>query len=537
MRLVRERPDWRLVMHGSLARYETVWRDQPLETARPVDIPAGAPLRVARTLDFGRYRLEVSQDGGMAVTSYRFRSGWASSDSPDVPDRADVSADRRLVPAGQSVRIHIAPPFAGEATLLVLTDRVLLTRDLTVAAGGTDIDVPVEAVLGSRRLCGGACVPPRQRRHAARPRHRADLGRRRPGFAHPGGGVAAPDRAPPRARTVIPVHTAPGAWVTLAAVDEGILRLTRFVSPDPVPHFLGRRTLGIDIRDDWGRLIAPPEGEAALLRQGGDDGSFVLPDIPLRTVTLFTPPVQAGPDGVASVPLDLPDFNGQVRLMAVAWQGSRIGAGSTEVIVRDPLVAEALLPRFLAPGDEARLAVLLHNLDLPSGEAVARMSVQGPLALAGTDRLAVNLATGAQSVPGTVLRGTGAGRGLIRLEATGPGGFSVAHDYALTVRPARGPASVSSPASLPPGPRSLSRRPSAVSCPARHGPRRVSAPRCAMTRRRWCSPWRTIRWSCLEQATSRGFPLARAAGRPAGRAGSGRPLAGAGRLGARPPAL
>ena len=45
-------------------------------------------------------------------------------------------------------------------------------------------------------------------------------------------------------------------------------------------------------------------------------------------MALFTPPVQAGPDGVVQVPLDLPDFNGQVRLMAVGWQGNRIGAAS-----------------------------------------------------------------------------------------------------------------------------------------------------------------------------------------------------------------
>ena len=131
----------------------------------------------------------------------------------------------------------------------------------------------------------------------------------------------------------------------------------------------------------------------------------MLPDIPLRTVTLFTPPVQAGADGVASIPLDLPDFNGQVRLMAVSWQGSRIGAANADVIVRDPLVAEALLPRFLAPGDEARLAVLLHNLDLPAGEAAARITVQGPLAVAGADRLAVNSGAG---------RAGGAGDGAAR---------------------------------------------------------------------------------------------------------------------------
>jgi uncharacterized protein YfaS (alpha-2-macroglobulin family) len=507
LRLVRERPDWRLVMHGSLARYETVWRDEPLETSQ-VEIPAAAPLRLARRLDFGRYRLEVSQDGGMAATSYRFRSGWASSDSPDVPDRADVSANRRSVPAGQAVTIHIAPPFAGEATLLVLTDRVLAVRTLSVPAGGADVDVPVETSWGP-----GAYVAV----HVFRPGSDGTRPGRAIGLTWVGVDpaartlavtVAAPERLPPRGHSVVPVRTAPGAWVTLAAVDEGILRLTRFVSPDPVPHFLGRRSLGIDIRDDWGRLIAPPDGAATLLRQGGDEGSFVLPDIPLRTVVLFTPPVQAGADGVAAIPLDLPDFNGQVRLMAVSWLGSRIGAGSAAVIVRDPLVAEALLPRFLAPGDEARLAVLLHNLDLPAGEAVARISVQGPLAVAGTDRLAVNLAPGAQSVPATVLRATGAGRGVVRLEASGPGGFAVAHEYALTVRPARGPVSVVTAGEL-------AAKAEVVLAPGfgrfLAGTARASASFGAPVRFDAAALVQALSvypFACLEQATSRGFPLA-----------------------------
>ena len=45
-------------------------------------------------------------------------------------------------------------------------------------------------------------------------------------------------------------------------------------------------------------------------------------------MTLFVPPVQAGADGVVEIPLDLPDFNGQVRLMAVAWSGTELGAAA-----------------------------------------------------------------------------------------------------------------------------------------------------------------------------------------------------------------
>jgi uncharacterized protein YfaS (alpha-2-macroglobulin family) len=504
LRLVRERPDWRLVMHGNLARYETVWRDQPLET-QDVTIAAGTPLHFVKKLDFGRYRLEVSEAGGMAATSYRFRSGWAGSDSPDVPDRVDVSADRRSVPAGQSVKIHVAPPFAGEATVAVLSDRVHSLREISVPDSGADIEVPVDATCGP-----GAYIAVHLFRGGSARANRAigltwvgvDPAARTLALT-----VETPEPLKPRTPGRVVVHAAPGAWVTLAAIDEGILRLTNFVSPDPTQHFLGRRRLGLDIRDDWGRLIKPAEGEATLLRQGGDEGSFVLPDIPVRTVTLFAGPVQAGADGQAVIPLDVPDFNGQIRLMAVAWQSNRIGAGASDVTVRDPLVAEALLPRFLAPGDEARLAILLHNLDLPAGEAAAKISVDGPLTVSGADRVAATLQPGAQAVPYTTLRATGAGRGVIHLDVSGPDGFHVQRDSAITIRPARAVTTMLASASVPPG-SEVSLTPNGEKFVA--GTWRAAATFGAPVR---YDPAALIQAladypiSCLEQATSRGLPL------------------------------
>ena len=88
--------------------------------------------------------------------------------------------------------------------------------------------------------------------------------------------IDTPPLVRPRQRVEIPVRRQPTprgpVQLTLAAVDEGILRLTNFATPDPVAHFLGRRRLGVDIRDDYGRMIAPAEGELAVLRQGGDEG-------------------------------------------------------------------------------------------------------------------------------------------------------------------------------------------------------------------------------------------------------------------------
>lgn len=448
LKLVRERPDWRLVRHGGIARYETVYRDEPVE-AHDIQIPADAPLRFARRLDFGRYRLEVAETGGLAATSVRFRAGWVASDTPDTPDKVDVSSDRRLYHPGETARLHVSAPFAGQATLLTLTDRVLALRSLAVPAGDSEIELPVGADWGP-----GA--------YAALHLFRGPDGSARPARAiglvwlgiDPGArtlpvAVEAGETLAPRAHATIAVRTAPGAWVSLAAVDEGVLRLTGFRTPDPAGHFLGRRTLGIDIRDDWGRLIAPGEGEATLLKQGGDEGGAALPEIPQKIVALFSPPRQAGPDGLVQVPLDLPDFNGQVRLMAVAFKGDASGSADADVLVRDPLIAEPLLPRFLTPGDEARLGVLLQALGLPAGEATVDLTTEGPLTITGETHLAGRLEVGAQVVRATTLRATGAGRGTIHLTVHGPGGFAVEREAAILIRPSRAPATLLTAGEVP----------------------------------------------------------------------------------------
>lgn len=448
VRLVRERPDWRIVVRERLARYETVWRDEPVDSA-DVTVAPGQPARFARTLGFGRYRIEVTEPSGpsasgLAIASYRFRAGWAQAEAAEVPDRVDLAADRRSYAAGDTARIRITSPFAGRASIAVLTDRLVSTREVAVPEAGTEVEIPVDAAWGP-----GAHVAVTVFRAGDTPANRPG---RALGLAWIGLDPAArqmavtieaPALARPNTRIQVPLRLAGAtgtAMVTLAAVDEGILRLTNFASPDPARHFLARRRLGLDIRDDYGRLIAPAEGEAAVLRQGGDgmDGAG-LQSIPQRLVALFSGAVAVGADGTATIPLDLPDFAGELRLMAVAWDGARIGAASRPMTVREQAVAEALLPRFLAPGDEVRLPLLLHNVELPAGVFTATLTATGAIQLAGPARIEQSLAAGARALPATSLRGTMAGEGTLRLSVTGPNGFTTARESTITVRSSRGP--------------------------------------------------------------------------------------------------
>src|SRR5262249_12544807 len=134
--------------------------------------------------------------------------------------------------------------------------------------------------------------------------------------------LSGPDVARPRAPANVPVKVAGlaaggGAYVTLAAGDEGGLKLTDFENPAPGDYFYGARKLGVELRDLYGRLIDPHAGAIGVLRSGGDQFAkrsvAGLPDKSNQVVALFSGIVKLDANGAANVKLDIPDFQGQLR--------------------------------------------------------------------------------------------------------------------------------------------------------------------------------------------------------------------------------
>ena len=126
--------------------------------------------------------------------------------------------------------------------------------------------------------------------------------------------------------------------------------------------------MGLEIRDFYGRLIDGMRAERGTLRSGGDGGAGACratrrskPRSPM-----FSGIVKVDADGTAKVDFDMPDFNGTVRVMAVAWSADKLGHAQSDVIVRDAVALTASGPRFLTLGDEARLDVAVHNVEGPA---------------------------------------------------------------------------------------------------------------------------------------------------------------------------
>jgi uncharacterized protein YfaS (alpha-2-macroglobulin family) len=511
IRLVRQEADWRLAVNNGQASYETVWRDEPV-FSQDITLPAaGGPYAFSRALPFGRYRLQVLQaSGGLAASSVIFYAGWAVGDNPDVPARVSVRSDRRSYAPGDVATIHVEAPYAGPATVLVMTDRVKRLMNVTPAASTFDVTVPVAADWGPGAYIGV---------HVFRPG--GTDGRTAPDRAigltwlaldpKPRTLPLAIDPAPlyrPRTTATILVHTAPGAWVTLATVDEGILGLTDFRTPDPLDHYFGQRTLGVGIHDDWARLLTPAGAANTILRQGAGGDLGPTGPIPQTIVSLFDGPVQAGPDGVVRFPVSLPDFDGELRLMAVGWAGDKTGSTAKDITVRDPLIAEPLLPRFLAPGDQAQIGILLQNLELPAGLVSIHLSASGAISLPGGDPAPVTVTPQSRAVLPVQMVATAAGTGTLTFDVAGPGGFQATHRAAISVHPARAPIALVTPLTLAPGetralaPETSAFLPGTWTAHASFG-LGVRYDAAALVRALAAYPL-----NCLEQVTSRGLPLA-----------------------------
>ena len=147
------------------------------------------------------------------------------------------------------------------------------------------------------------------------------------------------------------------AYVSVSAVDVGILNITRFPVPDAAEHFFAQRRLGVDAYDLYGRVIESFDGDTAKIRFGGDMAAPLAlpqarrPTSRVQTVDLFSGPVKLDAKGIARVKLDVPDFNGTLRVSALVWSGGQYGSRANETLVRAPVLAEASMPRVLAPGD------------------------------------------------------------------------------------------------------------------------------------------------------------------------------------------
>ncbi len=450
-------------------RRDGSWAYEPVTISRLIASgeTAGSgtsPEQVAAKVDYGRYLLEVTTtDPAGPATSVAFSAGWfASADKPDSPEVLDVALDKQSYRSGDTAKLRIATRLGGRAMVAVLGSKLHALRQVDVPNGGGSVEIPVGDDWGPGAYATAMLYRPMDKASFRMPQRA--LGLAWLGLDQSARelevNLGAPEKVKSGSRLEVPVTVgglAPGepARITVAAVDVGILNLTGFKSPAPERWFNAQTKLGTDIRDFYGRLIDGMRAERGTLRSGGDaDQGMTTQGAPPVEETLaeFSGIVEVGPDGKASVAFDLPDFNGTVRLMAVAWSPNKVGHATGKVIVRDAVALTIASPRFLTLGDEVRLGFSLHNVEGPHG--AYRLSVTGGSSDAPDSTVAsreVALSAGQRISEAVTLTPADIGQHTYLVTIDGPADIQVTREFTLDVKAPAGDIRRTTVARIKPG--------------------------------------------------------------------------------------
>lgn len=423
LKLVREyRQNVRSV--GAFGRLE--WRSEPRsEDAGHWDLVSGkAPLDWTFTpAQPGRYRLVLKAgdaDGHVqaaAAEVYAAGKGeatWAQDDSEMLalePDKAEYKP-------GETAHVLVKSPYAQATALVTLEREGVLQSSVRSVSSSEALDIPITEAMLPNVYVGVELVHGRAGTGSWGP-DGEDLAKPQARFGYAVLKVVpqsrrldvsvAADRAEYRPGSRATVDAQVRDWkgapvqaeLAVYAVDEGVLALTHYETPDPFAFFYGPRPLWISTSDNRLLVIGMRNfGEKGQNRGGGGGEAALagMQGVDLRrrfeSLAFWSGDLRTDAQGKAEASFELPDNLTRFRLIAVAAAGASFGSAETGMKVAKALVLRPSLPRFARLGDRFQAGVAVQNAGSAAGQVQVTAASTGNLALGGGAQQAVNLAPG-----------------------------------------------------------------------------------------------------------------------------------------------
>lgn len=457
VRLINEYRDYYWHYAGGEGwKYE--YNPQPyLEQEQTLQLDGKGPTALSLPLSAGWYRLEVENSQGHE-SSLRVEIGsyaWVGGGEQARPDKIAISLDKRAYQAGDKARVTLVAPRPGKGLLLVEDgdglrwwQRIELRAEggeLKTGRGEFEIPISPEWQRHDLHISAQIAAPDseslsmsQQKIQSLRAVGLAPLVLDREARRLPLS-LSAPDKAVPLTRLEVTATSTPNSQgrVVLAAVDRGVLNISDYQPLDPFEIFFGRKRFAQDLFDNYGQVIPPQDGKLARLNYGGDAPALKKGgalESRVEVAALWSGELSFDEAGKATIPLDLPNFNGELALMALAWNEQQVGQAERAVKVVAPLVAEIGWPRFGARGDETRALVQLRNMSGEDQTLALSWTLSGGLQAGGELPETLSLKNGEEQWLTLPLRVTGAS-GVARLQLAASGkGFAVSRDWSLPLR-------------------------------------------------------------------------------------------------------
>jgi uncharacterized protein YfaS (alpha-2-macroglobulin family) len=395
----------------------------------------------------GEYEVRVRRpDAGHYTLAnfYAYGYGYTQYSSFEVSNEGRVlmETDKVKYIPGESARILFKTPFDGRLLVTVERNHVLEQHILTTEKKAAELKLNLkEAYLPNVYVTATLIRPldasdmPLTVAHGFIPILIEDNSRKIPIT------ITAVEKSRSKTKQTIKIKTAPNAQVTVAIVDEGILQIKNSKTPDIHGFFYQKRALEVTSHDLYA-LLFPELSISGSSSFGGDGYDLEKRINPLsngrtKLVTFWSGILEANGNGEISYDVHVPEFSGDLRVMAVAYKGNAFGSSSKNMKVADPVVISAGLPRFLSPGDALMLPVNISNTENKPASATISLLLRGPLAADESPAIQKILIPAGKEVMAKFsvksLQSFGVGKIIVKVVAFGE---TFSNETEITVRPA-----------------------------------------------------------------------------------------------------
>jgi uncharacterized protein YfaS (alpha-2-macroglobulin family) len=340
---------------GNMFRYDSQKEDKILYS-QTITVSGSSTVFPFVPRTAGDYELRVSVPGANAYVSQKFYSygSWGNDNASfevNTEGNIDITIDKDKYQNGETVKALFKAPFNGRMLVTTESDKIITYKYIDV----NDRTASLDLKLGDENLPNTYITATLFKPH--------DISDIPLTVAHGFKNVPVEDKekrltvnieAATKVRShthqVVTINTKANSMVTLAAVDNGVLAVSNFKTPDPFTYYFSQRALGVNAFDLYPLLF--PELRARLSSTGGDADLEMnqrqnpMPNKRVKLLSYWSGIQKANGSGVAKFEFDIPQFSGQVRLMAVAYKDDCFGAAESNMTVADPLVISTALPDF-----------------------------------------------------------------------------------------------------------------------------------------------------------------------------------------------
>lgn len=355
--------------------------------------------------DHGALLIEV-QDGetGHTAGSFMYARDWGRAPVSKDADILLLKTDKEKYAPGDIAKVIAQTPSDGRALVTIeKADKVLSSRWIVLKDNETTFDVQITDEMAPNVYAVVSVIQPHSQTTNDRPMRmygaiplmvektetRVEME------------IDAPEELAPGQKFRVGVNTTDGSQVqyTVAVVDEGLLDLTRFKTPDPWGYYYRKEALMVrsyDLFDqvigaNWGDIYKKFSIGGGMARMDGMDLTSPVKTRRFKPVCMFAGPKLTGPNGRGEVEFTMPDYIGSVRIMVVAAKEERFGNAEKSVPVKTPLMAMPSLPRVLGPGDEIVMPVTVFAMEDGIGTAEVGVEVEGVLEIISDRKVALSL--------------------------------------------------------------------------------------------------------------------------------------------------